>query len=179
MVKERVYLSKRPFKWIKESQLEKTLRDTGPVIELVHPNAKMPKRATEGSAGLDVYAVEMVHIPAGSWRPVPLGIKIHLPKGIYARLAMRSGLALKDSLDIGAGVIDRDYTGLCSAIIFNHSKHKDFVFQVGDRCAQMIFERISEAIPVQGKVKTTQRGEGGFGSTGLRDKDSVAGRYWS
>ena len=75
-------------------------------------------------------------------------------------------------VDVGAGVVDADYTGELKVIMFNHGK-EDFTIKAGDRCAQLIFERISNPQLVAGSVSqptnNTARGSGGFGSTGLRD----------
>ena len=71
------------------------IQDNKPIIELVHPNATFPKRATEESAGMDVTAVEKVVIPVGCQALVPLGFKVKAPAGCYVRVAPRSGLALK------------------------------------------------------------------------------------
>ena len=82
--------------------------------------------------------------------------------------APRSGLALKHSIDTGAGVIDYDYRGPVGVILFNHGD-VDFPIAKGDRVAQLILERISMA-PVQEvtELSETLRGEGGFGSTGVQ-----------
>ena len=88
--------------------------------------------------------------------------------GLFALLAApRSGLALKHSIDVGAGVIDADYRGPVGVILFNHSD-ADFAVKPGDRIAQMIIEVI--ATPEVAEVEdldATVRGEGGFGSTGV------------
>lgn len=81
--------------------------------------------------------------------------------------APRSGLALKHSIDVGAGVIDADYRGPVGVILFNHSD-ADFAVKPGDRIAQMIIEVI--ATPEVAEVEdldATVRGDGGFGSTGV------------
>lgn len=81
--------------------------------------------------------------------------------------APRSGLALKHSIDVGAGVIDADYRGPVGVVLFNHSE-VDFVVKPGDRIAQMIIEVIvtPEVAEVE-DLDATVRGEGGFGSTGV------------
>ena len=92
------------------------------IIELVHPEAKMPVRATDGSAGADLFSVVDIAIPSKKQGKVPLGLKITAPVGTYARVAPRSGLAASKMIDVGAGVIDRDYAGECAVIIFNHGE---------------------------------------------------------
>lgn len=130
-------------------------------------HAVIPKRATEGSAGLDISASEDFVIPAHKWNAVPTGIAISVPRDCYARLAPRSGLAYKKGIDVGAGVIDSDYSGEIKVILFNHGD-EDFIIHRGDRIAQIIFEKIfiNELVEVE-ELTFTKRGDGGFGSTGI------------
>lgn len=105
-------------------------------------------------------------VPARGKELVKTDIQIEVPEGCYGRVAPRSGLAWKNGIDVGAGVIDQDYRGNVGVILFNFS---DVAFEVkkGDRVAQLICERIT--YPVVEEVKSltdTIRGEGGFGSTG-------------
>ena len=94
------------------------------------------------------------------------GLQIRVPYGCYGRVAPRSGLALKKFIDVGAGVIDADYNGEVGVVLFNFSD-EEFVVKVGDRIAQLIIERISMApVVVVDSISKTQRGTGGFGSTG-------------
>ena len=82
-------------------------------------------------------------------------------------VAPRSGLALKHSIDTGAGVIDYDYRGPVGVILFNHAD-TEFIIKKGDRVAQLILERISMAgIQEVAELSSTERGTGGFGSTGI------------
>lgn len=99
---------------------------------------------------------------------VKTDIQIEVPFGTYGRVAPRSGLAWKNSIDVGAGVIDQDYRGNVGVILFNFSD-EDFEVKKGDRIAQLICERIVYPKVVQADSLTeTQRGEGGFGSTGTQ-----------
>ena len=88
--------------------------------------------------------------------------------GNYARIPPRSGLAIRNFIDVGAGVVDSDYWGKIKVVLFNHSA-KDFKVQEGDQIAQLILERIEN--PQVKKVATlddTDHGAGGFGSIGLK-----------
>ena len=98
------------------------------------------------------------------------------PEGTYGRVAPRSGLALKHSIDVGAGVIDADYRGEVGVILFNFGT-KDFEIKEGDRIAQLVLEKIelSEVLEVQ-ELDETVRGEGGFGSTGVEAEDEAAAK---
>lgn len=106
-------------------------------------------------------------VPSRGKALVMTDLAIEIPPNTYARIAPRSGLAWKHSLDTGAGVIDYDYRGNVGVILFNHGPN-DFEVKRGDRIAQLILERISMAHceEVQ-ELGGTQRGEGGFGSTGV------------
>jgi dUTP pyrophosphatase len=97
-------------------------------------------------------------------------LAIAIPENTYARVAPRSGLTVKHSLDVGAGVIDYDYRGNVGVVLFNHS-NKDFEVKRGDRIAQLIIECISMVQAVQcsasEELPETVRGSDGFGSTGI------------
>lgn len=98
---------------------------------------------------------------------VPTGLALACPPGTYARVAPRSGLAVKHFIDTGAGVVDEDYRGEVGVVLFNHAD-TDFQVKAGDRVAQLILERI--ATPPVAEVDdldATDRGAGGYGSTGV------------
>ena len=147
-------------------------------------NAKAPKKGSEGATGYDLSSCEEVIIPARSQRTIDTGISICIPQPpepfyAYARIAPRSGLAHKNGLNVGAGVLDRDFTNNIKVILFNHSD-TDFHVNVGDRIAQLILEvhlspevqevdelGFKNASEIKGKSDLPQRGGNGFGSTGL------------
>jgi dUTP pyrophosphatase len=84
-------------------------------------------------------------------------------------VAPRSGLAAKHFIDIGAGVVDEDYTGNVGVVMFNHAK-TEFQVKKGDRIAQLVCEVISlPELEECASLEDTERGAGGFGSTGVRD----------
>ena len=142
-------------------------------IARTHPDAQVPKRATPGSAGMDLVACQDMTIPGRSssdphWAAVETGIVLQFPPTVYARIAPRSGLAFKHGIQVGAGVIDSDYTGTIKVILFNHHT-EPFVVKTGDRIAQVIFESIQTPDLVEcplEELTPTERGSGGFGSTG-------------
>ncbi|XP_030045265.1 deoxyuridine 5'-triphosphate nucleotidohydrolase, mitochondrial, partial [Microcaecilia unicolor] len=105
-------------------------------------------------------------IPAMDKAVVNTDIQIALPSGFYGRVAPRSGLAAKHFIDVGAGVIDEDYRGNVGVVLFNFGK-ESFKVKKGDRVAQLICERICypELEELKG-LDETDRGAGGFGSTG-------------
>lgn len=77
----------------------------------LNPNATLPTRGSSKAAGLDLYAVEPATIPAKGRAVIPTGIAVAIPDGYYGRTAPRSGLAVHNGLDVGAGVIDSDFRG--------------------------------------------------------------------
>ncbi|NXO21852.1 DUT protein, partial [Cisticola juncidis] len=129
-------------------------------------NAFAPSRGSARSAGYDLYSAYDCVIPPMEKAVVKTDIQIALPSGCYGRVAPRSGLAAKHFIDVGAGVIDEDYRGNVGVVLFNFGK-ETFEVKKGDRIAQLICERIyyPELEEVEA-LDDTERGEGGFGSTG-------------
>ena len=142
-------------------------------VQKLNNNAALPKRSTEGAAGYDLCASQNCIIPAGGKGLVHTGLAISFPAGLYARIAPRSGLALKKFIDVGAGVVDHDYRGEVGVVLFNHGD-QDFEVNMGDRIAQLILEKIDTppVEEVQGLGETV-RGVGGFGSTGVKGKNDT------
>jgi len=144
--------------------------DVNPVLRLarISPNAKMPVFGSTGAVGMDLFASEDAAIAAKSRALVSTGLRMAIPVGFYGRIAPRSGLAVKFGLDVGAGVIDPDYRGELKVLLFNFGE-EPYEVKTGERIAQMILERC--AIPALVEVSeehlgTTERGVGGFGSSG-------------
>ncbi|KAM4829291.1 deoxyuridine 5'-triphosphate nucleotidohydrolase, mitochondrial [Thomomys bottae] len=129
-------------------------------------HATAPTRGSARAAGYDLYSAYDYTIPPMEKALVKTDIQIALPSGCYGRVAPRSGLAAKHFIDVGAGVIDEDYRGNVGVVLFNFGKEK-FEVKKGDRIAQLICERIfyPEIEEVQ-VLDDTERGSGGFGSTG-------------
>ncbi|XP_036910471.1 deoxyuridine 5'-triphosphate nucleotidohydrolase, mitochondrial isoform X1 [Sturnira hondurensis] len=129
-------------------------------------HASAPTRGSARAAGYDLYSAYDYTVPPMEKALVKTDIQIALPAGCYGRVAPRSGLAAKHFIDVGAGVIDEDYRGNIGVVLFNFGKEK-FEVKKGDRIAQLICERIyyPEIEEVQG-LDDTDRGAGGFGSTG-------------
>ncbi|KAM0692560.1 hypothetical protein Q7P36_007114 [Cladosporium allicinum] len=135
-------------------------------IKLLSPTARAPTRGSAYAAGYDLYASKATTIPARGKVLVDTDISIAVPAGTYGRVAPRSGLASKHSIDVGAGVIDADYRGPVKVLLFNLGD-SDFKVEVGERVAQLIVERIyTPEVVVVEELEETVRGVGGFGSTG-------------
>ncbi|XP_028640842.1 deoxyuridine 5'-triphosphate nucleotidohydrolase, mitochondrial [Grammomys surdaster] len=142
--------------------------EDGPSLRFVRlsEHATAPTRGSARAAGYDLYSAYDYTISPMEKAIVKTDIQIAVPSGCYGRVAPRSGLAVKHFIDVGAGVIDEDYRGNVGVVLFNFGKEK-FEVKKGDRIAQLICERIS--YPDLEEVQTlddTERGSGGFGSTG-------------
>ena len=109
-------------------------------VKRLNVNAKLPIRGTSGSAGYDLAAAQAAVVPAHGKCLVKTGLALAMPTDCYGRVAPRSGLALKRFIDIGAGVIDSDYKGELGVILFNFGD-EDFTVNMGDKIAQIIFEK--------------------------------------
>ncbi|XP_017783023.1 PREDICTED: deoxyuridine 5'-triphosphate nucleotidohydrolase, mitochondrial [Nicrophorus vespilloides] len=131
------------------------------------PEAFAPIKGSKKAAGFDLKSAFNYTIPARSKEMVDTGLKVQLPEGCYGRIAPRSGLAAKNSIDVLAGVIDEDYRGVLKVILFNHSEIP-FEVKSGDRIAQLICEQIFyPEIEEVSELSETDRGVAGFGSTGI------------
>jgi dUTP pyrophosphatase len=132
----------------------------------LHPQAKLPTRGSQYSAGLDLYSIESLWIAARVRATVRTGLSVAIPHGFYGRVAPRSGLAVKHGLDVLAGVIDSDYRGEIICALINHGD-EPLEIEAGMRIAQLIIESIETPTPTWSEdLSETKRGSGGFGSTG-------------
>lgn len=142
-------------------------------IKKLRDDAKIPFRATDGSAGMDLYACidEAVEIMPHEIRVIPTGIAIELESADYvAYIYARSGLAIKNGIAPAncVGVIDSDYRGEICVGLLNQTE-KAFTVNPEERIAQMVISPvILPAIEVVDELSNTQRGAGGFGSTGKK-----------
>ena len=132
------------------------------------PGGKILQKSTEGAAGYDVFAYEDRVIMPGKRGVVPLGFWCTIQKGYYGQLKIRSGIALRNGVTVDAGTIDSDYRGPVKILSVNHSDKEFFVVSEGYKTGQMIFSKHEEPeFVITDKLDRTERGEGGFGSTGL------------
>jgi len=132
----------------------------------INDSATLPSRATAGSVGYDLCSAQETVIKAGASQLVSTALIVAIPDGFYGRVAPRSGLAVRNSIHVGAGVIDPDYRGELKVLLHNLGAD-DFVVRPGDRIAQLIVEACATppVVEVQ-ELEETERGLGGFGSTG-------------
>jgi dUTP pyrophosphatase len=136
------------------------------IVQLDDSAAQLPLYASPGSAGADLFSVENIHIPAKSKVLVPTGIRMNIPKHHFGSIRSRSGLSVKFSLESGAGVIDYGYEGQIGVVLHNHGD-SPYNVKRGERVAQIICQKYVKMSFVPGNIKTgSERGQGGFGSTG-------------
>ncbi len=140
-------------------------------IKKVREDAKVPNRATSGSAGLDLCAAidEPITLEGGATAVIPTGIAIALPSAEYGAFVFpRSGIAVKHGIGLlnSVGVIDSDYRGEIMVGVINQIS-TPYTIQPGERIAQMVIMPVS-MMPVEevSDLDETERGAGGFGSTG-------------
>jgi dUTP pyrophosphatase len=140
-------------------------------VRRLRESAKLPFRATEGSAGMDLYACidSPVTLGAGEKAVIPTGIAVELPSAELAAFVFaRSGLAIKHGIGLlnGVGVIDSDYRGeICVGVI--NQLAEPYTIAPDERIAQLVIMPVSLINPVEAQsLDDTARGEGGFGSTG-------------
>lgn len=146
-------------------------------IKRLTEDAKIPTYGSKFAAGMDIYSSVDVEIPPQSRKVVGTGIAIKWyndsnndRSDYYMRIAPRSGLSVKSSIDIGAGVIDSDYRGEIMICVINNSLTDTFKIQKRDKIAQMILTKIDRPeiseYTNEWNETETERGVGGFGSTG-------------
>jgi dUTP pyrophosphatase len=144
-------------------------------VKYLNENAKLPVYGSQYAAGMDVFSSVECSIPPLSRKLVGTGISVSWQSDIrmddetnyYLRIAPRSGLAAKSSVDVGAGVVDYDYRGEVFVLLINNHQENTFEVRQGDKIAQLILEKCLR--PVIGEVtehSATERGDNGFGSTG-------------
>jgi len=140
-------------------------------IKLLDENAKMPEYGSFYAAGLDIFSNESVEVLPSTRKVISTGISLSWDgedaENYYLRIAPRSGLSVKNCIDIGAGVIDFDYRGEIKIVFINNGT-STYQVSKGDKIAQMILEKINRfsVIQIMEELSDTERGFGGFGSTG-------------
>jgi dUTP pyrophosphatase len=137
-----------------------------PLPSLVGEGGSLPEYASTGAAGADLRASEAVTIAPGARAAVPTAVRLQIPPGHVGLVWPRSGLAVRHGIDTLAGVIDSDYRGEVRVVLVNHGD-EPFLVARGDRIAQLLVQRVERAafaaVPA---IDDTDRGGGGFGSTG-------------
>ena len=132
----------------------------------------LPVYATSGAAGMDVVSAEDVTLDPGARHPVATGLALAIPHGYEIQVRPRSGLALKHGITVPntPGTIDSDYRGELKVIMINHG-NEPFAISRGDRVAQLVLAPVVQAAWSEvEELDATERGAGGFGSTGGHEK---------
>ena len=138
-----------------------------------NPDVTLPEYETKGASGCDVRAFlpeGPLVIPSGEWRLVPTGLCPEIPLGYEIQVRPRSGLAYRNGITClnTPGTVDSDYRGEIKVNLINHSK-TDFVVENGMRIAQFVIAKVENAsFEVSDDLSQLERGEGGFGSTGVK-----------
>jgi dUTP diphosphatase len=131
--------------------------------------ARLPRRAHEGDAGLDLYACEAAHIGPGERWSVGTGVGIEVPDGYAGLVLPRSGLARDHGISLvnSPGLIDSGYRGELRVLLLNNDPAETFRLEPGDRIAQLLLTPIALAEPAPvSELSQSSRGDGGFGSSG-------------
>lgn len=136
-------------------------------VMTLNERAKVPTRGSALAAGFDLYASERRMLYVGDRVAVPTGIAVAIEPGWYGRIAPRSGLAARHGIDVLAGVIDSDYRGEVGVLLLN-TGIEDVEIGQGSRIAQLVLESCWMGEPKAVlSLDGTERGAGGFGSTGV------------
>ena len=139
------------------------------------PHAKdlpLPSYESTSAAGMDIRAAleKSVNLKSGERTLIPTGLQMAIPEGYEAQIRPRSGLAIRNGITMlnSPGTIDADYRGEVKVIAINHGA-EDFIINHGDRIAQMVIAPVTQ-FPIRQveDLDETERGEGGFGSTGVK-----------
>jgi len=139
---------------------------------LIDQGIPLPGYASEGASGMDIRACleSPVILDPGQIKLIPTGLALSIPKGYEVQIRPRSGLALKNGIGMvnGPGTIDSDYRGEIGIILVNWGD-APFVVRMGDRIAQMVLAKVYRAdFQTVADLDETQRGEGGFGHSGIQ-----------
>jgi dUTP pyrophosphatase len=138
-------------------------------VRRLREEAKLPSRAHDGDAGLDLYAAVSATIDPGERATVATGIAIEVPAGHAGLVLPRSGLAARHGIALvnAPGLIDAGYRGEIKVLLLNTDRTEPFEISVGDRIAQLVLTPVTEADTVEvAELAGSARGEGGFGSSG-------------
>jgi dUTP pyrophosphatase len=138
-------------------------------VALLEDGARVPTRAHEGDAGLDLYACEGAHIGPGERWSIGTGVAVEIPAGHAGLVLPRSGLARKHGIALvnSPGLIDSGYRGEVRVLLLNTDPANKFRVETGDRIAQLVIAPIALAEPVEVEsLSDSVRGDGGFGSSG-------------
>lgn len=136
-------------------------------------NAIIPQKGRHGDAGYDLCSTEKIVLRPFERALIPTGLHIELPEGYAALVLPRSGLAIKNGLSLvnSPGLIDSNYRGEIKAIAINLDPKEPIEIEIGDRIAQLVIQKVEDvAFEAAVELSVTNRGEQGFGSSGISSK---------
>lgn len=137
-------------------------------IQKIEEGAVAPGYAKAGDAGMNLYSAEDLVLKGGERQAIKTGIKMEIPDGYVGLIWDRSGMAFNNGIKTMAGVIDCGYRGEVKVVLTNLSQ-EDFEIKKGYKIAQMIIQKFeSPKIEIADSLSSSERGDGGFGSTGIR-----------
>jgi dUTP pyrophosphatase len=134
-------------------------------VQLLSEDANVPTKTHNSDAGLDLYSIEDITIQPKQRNTIKTGVSFEMPNGIAGLIWPRSGLSVKQGIDVLAGVIDSGYRGEIIVCLYNTS---DIVVEInrGDRIAQVIFQEVPiVSLQLRKSLGSSQRGSNGFGSS--------------
>ncbi len=136
----------------------------------LNKDAIIPDYAHKGDAGMDLYSIQDDIIEPLTWKLIPTGLACELPEGTEGQVRSKSGIALKNGVFVlnTPGTVDENYRGEIGVVLYNLNTKEPFVIKKGQKIAQYVINAIEyvDTIEVE-QLDSTDRGEGGFGSTGL------------
>jgi dUTP pyrophosphatase len=138
-------------------------------VRRLHPAARLPTRAYEGDAGLDLYALEPAELAPGERASLRTGIAVEIPPGQAGLVLPRSGLAARHGIALvnAPGLIDAGYRGEISVLLLNTDRVSSFSVAVGERIAQLVLVRVETLhVAEVEELALSERGGAGFGSSG-------------
>ena len=137
-------------------------------FQMLHPDAQVPSYAHIGDAGADVYSVTEVILQPQHRAAIPTGLAVDIPIGYEIQVRPKSGLALKYGITVlnSPGTVDAGYRGEIQVIVVNLGTEA-YTFTKGQKIAQLVLKTVLQAQDIEGELGTSDRGIGGFGSTGL------------
>lgn len=136
----------------------------------LNKDAIIPDYAHKGDAGMDLYSIQDDIIEPLTWKLIPTGLACELPEGTEGQVRSKSGIALKNGVFVlnTPGTVDENYRGEIGVVLYNLNTKEPFVIKKGQKIAQYVINAIEyvDTIEIE-QLDSTDRGEGGFGSTGL------------
>jgi len=137
-------------------------------FQKLHPDALVPSYAHMGDAGADVYSVAEITVQPQQRAAIPTGLAVDIPLGYEIQVRPKSGLALKHGITVlnSPGTVDAGYRGEIQVIMINLGTDA-YTFAKGQKIAQLVLKPVVQAHYIEGELGTSDRGIGGFGSTGL------------